>query len=40
MEEAYQIFDYLPLSYKTEKEQEYINFLRETFEANYENCKQ
>lgn len=36
MEEAYEIFEYLPLSYKTEKEQEYINFLWDTFQTNYE----
>ncbi len=35
MEEAYQIFEYLPISYKTEKEQEYITFLWEAFENNY-----
>ncbi|MEE9432521.1 MAG: hypothetical protein V3V16_15850 [Melioribacteraceae bacterium] len=39
MEEAYRIFDYLPLSYKTETEQEYITFLWETFENNYEQGK-
>lgn len=33
MDEAYEIFDYLPLSYKSEKDQEYINFLWETFVA-------
>lgn len=39
MEEAWQILDYLPNSFKTEKEQEYINFLWESFTSNYENEK-
>lgn len=39
MEEAWQILDYLPRSFKTEKEQEYINFLWESFTSNYENGK-
>ena len=39
MEEAWQILDYLPRSFKTEKEQEYINFLWEAFTSNYENGK-
>ena len=39
MDEAYQILDYLPRSFKTEKEQEYINFLWESFISNYENEK-
>ena len=39
MEEALQIFDYLPRSFKTEKEQEYIGFLWDTFQANYEGGK-
>jgi len=39
MEEAWQILDYLPRSFKTEKEQEYINFLWESFASNYENEK-
>ena len=36
MEEAWLIFDYLPMSFKSEKDQEYINFLGETFQTNYE----
>lgn len=36
MDEAFTIFDYLPLSYKTTEEQEYISFLWESFEVNYE----
>ena len=39
MEEAWQILEYLPRSFKTEKEQEYINFLWESFTSNYENGK-
>jgi len=39
MEEALQIFDYLPRSFKTEKEQEYIGFLWDTFQVNYEGGK-
>jgi len=39
MEEAWQILEYLPRSFKTEKEQEYINFLWESFASNYENEK-
>lgn len=35
MEEAFKIFDYLPLSYKTPTEAEYVNFLWESFEINY-----
>jgi hypothetical protein len=35
MEEAFTIFDYLPLSYKTPTEAEYVNFLWESFEVNY-----
>jgi hypothetical protein len=35
MEEAFKIFDYLPLSYKTPTEAEYVNFLWESFEVNY-----
>ncbi len=37
MEEATDIFTYLPLSFKTPKEQEYIEFLWDTFEMNYSN---
>ena len=36
IEEAQQIFDYLPVSFRNESEQEYITFLWETFVANYE----
>ena len=39
MEEAWQILNYLPRSFKTEKEQEYINFLWESFTSNYDNEK-
>ena len=39
MEEAAELADYLPLSFKTESEQEYIQFLWEAFESNYENKK-
>jgi hypothetical protein len=35
MDEAIKIFDYLPLSYKTPIEAEYVNFLWESFEVNY-----
>ncbi|WP_282127000.1 hypothetical protein [Marinifilum flexuosum] len=37
MEEAYQILDFLPLRFKNPKEQEYIEFLWQSFETNYEN---
>ena len=39
MEEAAELANYLPLSFKTESEQEYIQFLWEAFESNYENKK-
>ncbi len=39
MEDAYQILDYLPVSYKSEGEQEYIDFLWDSFESNYRNEK-
>lgn len=39
MEEAAELANYLPLSFKTESEQEYIRFLWEAFESNYENEK-
>jgi hypothetical protein len=39
MEEAWELGNYLPLSFKTPKEQEYIAFLWDTFEANYSNEK-
>ena len=35
MEEAFELDNYLPLSFKTPKEQEYIAFLWDTFETNY-----
>lgn len=36
MEEALTIFDYLPLSHKKPSEEEYLTFLWESFEVNYE----
>ena len=36
MDEAYQIFDYLPVRFKNENETEYINFLWSSFESNHE----
>ncbi|MDO8528620.1 MAG: hypothetical protein Q7S06_01875 [Nanoarchaeota archaeon] len=39
IEDSYEIFDYLPLSFKNEPERDYINFLKETFESNYKNRK-
>ncbi len=39
MEEATELAQYLPLSFKTPKEQEYINFLWDTFETNYTHGK-
>jgi hypothetical protein len=38
-EDAFQILDYLPYQYKTVREEEYINFLWETFEVNSEKEK-
>ena len=35
MEEATELANYLPLSFKTPKEQEYIDFLWDAFETNY-----
>jgi hypothetical protein len=35
MEEAAELGNYLPLSYKTEDEQGYIAFLWDAFETNY-----
>ncbi len=35
MEEASELLEYLPLSFKTESEQEYIAFLWNAFETNY-----
>lgn len=39
MEEANDITNYLPLSYKTRSEQDYIAFLWDAFQSNYENKK-
>jgi hypothetical protein len=39
MEDAAAMGDYLPLSFKTRSEQDYISFLWDTFEANYANAK-
>jgi hypothetical protein len=39
MEEALELSNYLPLSFKTRSEQDYIQFLWEAFESNYENGK-
>ena len=39
MEEAAELGNYLPLSYKSPKEQEYIVFLWDAFETNYEHGK-
>ncbi|MBV6452085.1 MAG: hypothetical protein MHPDNHAH_02836 [Anaerolineales bacterium] len=39
VEDAQRIFDYLPISFRNETEQEYVNFLWETFVANYESEK-
>jgi len=36
---ASDILDYLPYSFKTRDEQDYINFLWESFECNYNNAK-
>ncbi len=39
MEEAAELGNYLPLSFKTTKEQEYIQFLWDAFETNYNHGK-
>jgi hypothetical protein len=39
MEEAAELANYLPLSFKTPKEQEYIDFLWDAFETNYTHGK-
>ncbi len=39
MEEATELLDYLPLTYKTRSEQEYISFLWDAFDTNYTNGK-
>lgn len=36
IEDAQRILEYLPISFRNETEQEYINFLWETFVTNYE----
>lgn len=39
MEEALELENYLPVSFKSPKEQEYISFLWDAFETNYSNEK-
>jgi hypothetical protein len=39
MEEALELANYLPLSFKTQKEQEYLEFLWDAFETNYTHGK-
>ena len=39
MDDALDLAEYLPVSFKTPSEQEYIAFLWATFEANYNNAK-
>src|ERR1700733_14823473 len=39
MEDAAELANYLPLSFKTPKEQEYIEFLWDAFETNYTHGK-
>ena len=39
MEDAYQILQYLPIRFKQRDEQEYIEFLWDAFESNYQNEK-
>ena len=39
MDEAAELLDYLPLTYKIRSEQEYVSFLWEAFESNYTNGK-
>ncbi|ACD89226.1 hypothetical protein Clim_0126 [Chlorobium limicola DSM 245] len=39
MEEAFELANYLPLSFKTPKEQEYIEFLWDAFETNTSHSK-
>ncbi len=39
MEEAYEILNYLPIRFKNRTEQEYIEFLWDSFESNYTNEK-
>lgn len=37
MEEAYQIFSYLPIRYRNDEEAEYVQYLWKAFENNYHN---
>jgi len=39
LEEAYEILNYLPIRFKNRTEQEYIEFLWDSFESNYSNEK-
>ena len=39
MDEAFELGDYLPLSFKSPKEQEYIEFLWDSFKTNYTHGK-
>ncbi len=39
MEEAYDILEYLPIKFKNRNEQEYMEFLWDSFESNYKNEK-
>ncbi len=39
MEEAFEILDYLPIRFKQQSEQEYIEFLWDSYQSNYENGK-
>jgi hypothetical protein len=39
MEEALELANYLPISFKSPKEQEYIEFLWDAFDLNYTNAK-
>ena len=35
MDEAFEIWDYLPTSFKTSEEEKYLSFLWKSFETNY-----
>ncbi len=39
MEVAFELGNYLPLSFKTRSEEDYLRFLCEAFESNYQNGK-
>jgi len=39
IDEAFEILEYLPKRYKNKNEQEYIEFLWDAFQSNYENDK-